>query len=865
MPGRAILNLGGGQITPAFFINCLKALSISFADPADGGLLDADGYPTSTPAGTISLTGDNTIWPDVQYKLAWPATRTFRMVFVGSHTIVSSSNATTSGGAASNLTVDTQSGLAGHVIFTKTGGFSIQFPASGTYAAGSGEVGLYRVSDEADYLAGEYFTPEFIDGVAELNPRAIRPMGWVQVGAANFNGESRWDYRARPGSRSWMVQVPPGAWGGSISGTDTYTASGAPDTPGTWTDGELFVGYAPNANTSTTPTINIAGRGAKTIVSNFIAALSVGAISANAIGCYVYDAVLDKVIFNSGRLTSSIPIEAQVQLANRVGCHLWPVLPPWADDDYVTEWATVVRNELNSGLNFYPEYSNEIWNYGFPQTQWANQRGLAFGWSEGSNQAMYGWYGLRVREIMGGLIPAVWSGQMSRVRRVMAYQGGGDTSNTNNRFKGVQLVPGDAEYNAYTGSANYSASPDRPIDVCEVLAYAPYTGGTQLCYGPDISASYTPTVAFNQAPLQAIVDAWDGGDTATAIALVDADIREGRLGVQTVTASGTTFTTPTDHNFSVGNAVWFSVSGGTIYSGLSAYKLYRVDTVPTSTTFTILEYVGNNASGSAINAGSAGTGTMSVGRTQTTLIGVSSMHLFGEILATTFDADRPAGMAALDLEQYEGNLEPLGPTATQCASPAGRLISGSLTRGTGYVPGTYTSVSLTGGAGSGAVATIVVSDGATGGQASVPSGQVFSVSITTVGDGYVISDALSASNTNLGGTGSGFVYTVSAASISLTGADPAASIDAAITAWKNDNLAAYTQYDYFRQAMGTDPKNPLTFGLMPHAVAPAQLVYSGSAIYGLLSGNLPNSTPYKLYDGFKLFSTGKRRWGVSYD
>lgn len=75
------------------------------------------------------------------------------------------------------------------------------------------------------------------------------------------------------------------------------------------------------------------------------------------------------------------------------------------------------------------------------------------------------------------------------------------------------------------------------------------------------------------------------------------------------------------------------------------------------------------------------------------------------------------------------------------------LVGGSL-----YTNGTYTAVPLTGGAGTGAVATVVVSGAA-----------VTSVTITTPGTGYVVGNTLSASAANIGGTGSGF--TVNVASI----------------------------------------------------------------------------------------------------
>lgn len=74
---------------------------------------------------------------------------------------------------------------------------------------------------------------------------------------------------------------------------------------------------------------------------------------------------------------------------------------------------------------------------------------------------------------------------------------------------------------------------------------------------------------------------------------------------------------------------------------------------------------------------------------------------------------------------------------------------GTIVGGTGYVNGTYTNVLLTGGSGTGALATITVSGNA-----------VTSVTLTSPGLTYKASDTLSASNTQLGGAGSGFTIPV---------------------------------------------------------------------------------------------------------
>src|ERR1700677_5174710 len=78
---------------------------------------------------------------------------------------------------------------------------------------------------------------------------------------------------------------------------------------------------------------------------------------------------------------------------------------------------------------------------------------------------------------------------------------------------------------------------------------------------------------------------------------------------------------------------------------------------------------------------------------------------------------------------------------------------GTITPGSGYGSGVYYNVPLTGGSGSGALATITVSGAV-----------VTAVVITVPGINYLIGDVLSAASVNIGGTGSGFSVPVATVS-----------------------------------------------------------------------------------------------------
>ena len=81
----------------------------------------------------------------------------------------------------------------------------------------------------------------------------------------------------------------------------------------------------------------------------------------------------------------------------------------------------------------------------------------------------------------------------------------------------------------------------------------------------------------------------------------------------------------------------------------------------------------------------------------------------------------------------------------------GTILSfGSAVAGSGYTDATYTAVALTGGAGSGATANIVVSGG------GVAPGSI----LVDGGQGYKATDQLSAAAADLGGAGSGFTIEV---------------------------------------------------------------------------------------------------------
>jgi len=59
--------------------------------------------------------------------------------------------------------------------------------------------------------------------------------------------------------------------------------------------------------------------------------------------------------------------EYMIDLANETGKDPWINIPDRADDDYVRNLAALFRDRLRPDLTVHVEYSNEVWNFGFPQ------------------------------------------------------------------------------------------------------------------------------------------------------------------------------------------------------------------------------------------------------------------------------------------------------------------------------------------------------------------------------------------------------------------------------------------------------------------------------------------------------------------
>jgi len=79
--------------------------------------------------------------------------------------------------------------------------------------------------------------------------------------------------------------------------------------------------------------------------------------------------------------------EYVIELSNQVGMAPWINVPVSADTNYVTNLATMLRDNLDPNLHIYVESSNEVWNSIFSQQAWNAAQATALGINEYQNHA----------------------------------------------------------------------------------------------------------------------------------------------------------------------------------------------------------------------------------------------------------------------------------------------------------------------------------------------------------------------------------------------------------------------------------------------------------------------------------------------
>lgn len=196
-----------------------------------------------------------------------------------------------------------------------------------------------------------------------------------------------------------------------------------------------------------------------------------------------------------------VPLEVMVALANQIGADPWFNMPHMADDTYVRNFATLVRDTLEPNLIAYVEYSNEVWNFIFPQAVYARDQAETL-W--GKNET--GWmqfYGMRAAQVMDIWTEVFEPTADSRLMRTMA---------THTGWQGLEelILQGDLAREAL------GKAPQDSFDAYAVTGYFGFEMGGEE-FAPQVNAWLDEASAS---------DGWQAANAPVANALREGSLKE---------------------------------------------------------------------------------------------------------------------------------------------------------------------------------------------------------------------------------------------------------------------------------------------------------------------------------------------------
>jgi hypothetical protein len=121
-----------------------------------------------------------------------------------------------------------------------------------------------------------------------------------------------------------------------------------------------------------------------------------------------------------------VPAEVMVALANQLNADPWFNMPHLSTADYQSHFAELVRDSLAPHLIAYVEHSNEVWNWIFGQSHYAEEAGIARWGTDGGDVVapFMQWHGMRTAQMCDVWKNGVFAGQAERVHCVMGVHPG---------------------------------------------------------------------------------------------------------------------------------------------------------------------------------------------------------------------------------------------------------------------------------------------------------------------------------------------------------------------------------------------------------------------------------------------------------
>lgn len=527
--GQATLDPGAPATGNYPFINFIKACTtLSYGDAAINLNLNSDGYPQSSPPAvglncavnvpSVTATGD-TFW-----YFAWAGTIGTGSGGVNMFAVGPTGQAMRS--VTDGCTPTCIASIGQGVWLIGTNGYLKFKPAAAANTmkleilpSGSGFGGLSGISNfalcrgdqvspggtdaqkaAACLAAGGSFNPDYIAALQRLRPKTMRVgLAWSNI-QSNYRSRFAFDapVTAMSYQSAWYVlDSAKGVWAGTAShGTGAGCASSdayCVSAPANWSfqcggltplcDGVSILAWVTNANTTTTPTLNVGGTGDIRIFNGALQAPGIGSIHANTNQQFVYDSVENQWIVvnpsssNDG-FVGSVPVAVQAALCTQVPTDCWFQIPTLYNVASAVAMSQTIASALGPGEKAYFEYANETFNPTWVEV-FLSERNTTLKFptasSYESNSLSTPWYANVVIQQMLSAIKASWPAGDTRFNGAMTefiannavwYEdrllGAVTTEDSSGNFTtGTGTVTATASINATT--MTISGSPSGPI------------------------------------------------------------------------------------------------------------------------------------------------------------------------------------------------------------------------------------------------------------------------------------------------------------------------------------------------------------------------------------------------------------------
>lgn len=162
-----------------------------------------------------------------------------------------------------------------------------------------------------------------------------------------------------------------------------------------------------------------------------------------------------------------VPLEAMIDLANRLQADAWFCMPHRADDEYVRQFAALVRARLDPRRRAYVEYSNEVWNSIFEQHRYAADQGRRLGLGEKPWEAAWRYTAQRSQEMF-----AIWERELGKGRLVRVLAGQAANPYVAEQIVGFRDAAKGADALAIAPYLSLNVGPDTKPSASEVAGWS---------------------------------------------------------------------------------------------------------------------------------------------------------------------------------------------------------------------------------------------------------------------------------------------------------------------------------------------------------------------------------------------------------